>query len=332
MITGNFIRRRLLAGRAKRIKMVIMDVDGVLTDGTIIISSNEVETKKFSVYDGVAINLGRSQGLDFALITARKSRVTELRAAELGIRDVFQVSGEKIGAYREILEKHNLKDSDIAYIGDDIHDVAIMKRAGLSAAPSNALAGALSAADYITVKRGGEGAVRELVDFILGAKGKSLTVKMSAFLICLFLLAGCARNDSGNTEPARIPPAAAENQEKVEGGFHYVATERGVVVMEIEGERAAGLGAASGEIIVEQPVVRWFRGDEVIRASGATGYFYRKTNDFVFKGGAEVEHGQSGFLSAERIKWFSGQNKLEAEGNVEGEFLLRGTVSEEGKF
>ena len=306
--------------------MLIMDVDGVLTDGKIILSGRGDETKNFSVYDGVAVSLGRRQGLKFALITARKSEVTSLRARELGIEDVFQVEGEKLPAYEALLEKHGLEDSEAAYIGDDIHDVEIMKRAGLSAAPPNASSPASAAAHYITRARGGDGAVREVVDLILKSKGRMLSLKAAAVLLCAVLLYACSR--PGGVGPVS-PPADgnaeiedAEAGEKVEGGFRYTSTERGRVVLEIEGESAAGLGAGAPAILIEEPRVKWHREEEIVLAGGSSGVFERGKHDFLFEGDAWADYGPTGEITADRIKFVSDESRLEAEGSVKGIFYF----------
>lgn len=301
--------------------MLILDVDGVLTDGKIIISSGGEETKNFSVYDGVGINLGRKQGLKFAVITARKSGATSLRAAELGIDDVFQVEGEKLPAYESLLKKHGLRDFEAAYMGDDIHDAAIMGRAGLAAAPPGAKPPAAFCAHYITKARGGEGAVREVVDLILKSKGKSLALKAAAITLSALLLAGCLRR-SGDIPSVPPDDEAAGAEERVEGGFHYTATEKGRVFMEIEGVRASGLGPDSPHIFIEQPDVKWFREDGTVLAGGEEGVFVKKTNDIVFEDNAWVVYGMTGDISADRIEWKGASSAFEAEGSVKGKFYF----------
>jgi 3-deoxy-D-manno-octulosonate 8-phosphate phosphatase (KDO 8-P phosphatase) len=317
-----FIFKRLFPRcKAKKIKIVIMDVDGVLTDGKIVISDGSRESKNFSVYDGVGINLGREKGLKFAIITARKSEITSQRAKELGIEDVFQIKGDKLASYEEILSKHGLKDCEAAYIGDDIHDERVMKRAGLSAAPSNAQKRTIKCADYITRKRGGEGAVRELIDLILKSRGLSLTLKSAVFILSCFVLFACSP-ETGSEK--NISEHTDENtaREKVEGGFHYTASEKGVVVLEIQGDKAEGLGDEDEKIIIENPKAVW-RGENIeVKASGKKGIFSKTTNNIIFEEEAVVLYGDDGRISAERIKWIKEIGKVEAEGSVTGEFKL----------
>ena len=157
--------------RAKQIRMVILDVDGVLTDGRIVYDANGVESKFFNVKDGHGIKLLQRAGIRVAIISGRESAVVTRRAAELGIDLVYQRALDKLGPYREILEKSGLSDSEIAYMGDDLPDIPLMRRVGLAAAPSDALDSVLSHAHLITASRGGWGAVRELCDLILREQG-----------------------------------------------------------------------------------------------------------------------------------------------------------------
>ncbi len=322
MRTNFFWKKRFPARRAKNIKMLILDVDGVMTDGKIIISSTGEETKNFSVYDGVGINLGREQGLGFAVITARKSGVTLLRAKELGIEDVFQVSGQKLPAYEQILKKHGLTYAETAYIGDDLHDAELLKRAGLSVAPANARPGAAKYAHYITRAGGGEGAVREVVELILASKGKTLVLKSALIFFSAALLFSCSVNRG--TFPDLEPEASAspETGEKVEGGFRYTSTEKGALVLEIEGESAEGLGAEDPEIFIAQPRVKWLHPARTVYARADAGVFDRKENDMLFLDNAHVDYGGGGEISADKIKWESSLAKLTAEGSVKGEFVL----------
>lgn len=157
--------------RAKKIRLVILDVDGVLTDGRIVYDANGVESKFFNVKDGHGIKLLQRAGIRVAIISGRESEVVTRRAAELGIDLVYQRALDKIGPYEEILEKTGLTDSEIAYMGDDLPDVPLLRRVGLAAAPADALEYVLSHAHLVTATRGGWGAVRELCDLILREQG-----------------------------------------------------------------------------------------------------------------------------------------------------------------
>ncbi len=168
---GREITPEALKQRARRIKLVIFDVDGVLTDGGIILDGDNNEYKKFNVRDGHGIKLLQRAGIEVALITGRYSTVVEKRAAELGIKEVYQRRIEKTGAYEELLVKLALKAEETAYVGDDILDIPVLMRAGLPVAVADAHDEAKKHALMITAARGGFGAARECVEFILKAKG-----------------------------------------------------------------------------------------------------------------------------------------------------------------
>ena len=156
---------------AKNIKLLILDVDGVLTDGSIILDNEGNEYKSFHVRDGHGIKMLIKAGIQVAIITGRHSRVVERRAQELGITEVFQKCFDKRVAYRKLVRQYSLTDREIAYIGDDIVDVPIMSLAGLPVAVADAGEETRKAALIVTKNRGGRGAVREIADYILKAKG-----------------------------------------------------------------------------------------------------------------------------------------------------------------
>ena len=168
-------RKKFPSDRGKEIKLLVTDVDGVLTDGRIILGSEGEEFKNFSVLDGTGIRLAMRAGLKIAIISARKSKVTRIRAKELGISEVWQVDGGKEKIYEKLRGKYNVTHSEIAYIGDDVFDIGIMKRVGLAIAVSNALDEVKRVAHYITSKAGGYGAVREVIDYILKSQKKRET-------------------------------------------------------------------------------------------------------------------------------------------------------------
>lgn len=158
--------------KAKKIKLVIMDVDGVLTSGQIILDNNAVEYKAFHVRDGHGIKMAQRAGMTVAIITGRESRVVEVRAAELGITEVHQHSWDKLATYEELLTRLKLSDEETAYIGDDIVDIPVMRRVGLSFAVADAEPYVRDAADMVTGRGGGKGAVREVMDYLLSARGE----------------------------------------------------------------------------------------------------------------------------------------------------------------
>ncbi len=162
---------RAIAEVAKGIKLLILDVDGVLTDGRIILDNEGNEYKAFHVRDGHGIKMLIRAGIPVALITGRHSKVVDRRAHELGITEVFQKCFNKASAYRSLIEKYSLADSEVAYIGDDIVDVSLMTKVGLPVAVSDADQAIKRYALFVTKQRGGGGAVREVTDFILKSKG-----------------------------------------------------------------------------------------------------------------------------------------------------------------
>ena len=157
--------------RIKKIRMLILDVDGVLTDGRIVWTDSAEEIKFFNVQDGVGIVLAQRVGLKVAIISARKSKVTEIRAKELKIKEVYQTTESKLVAYEKLIDKYKLADEEVAYIGDDLHDLPVLRRVGFAVATANAQEEAKQVSHYVTEKNGGEGAVREVVNIILKARG-----------------------------------------------------------------------------------------------------------------------------------------------------------------
>ena len=155
-----------------KIKLILMDVDGVLTDGEIIYSSDGSEIKKFHVQDGMGITLARMAGLKTGIITGRISEMVKRRAEELKFDVVSQGSFNKLPQYEQIKQQFNLKDEEIAYIGDDLLDMSILMRVGFSAAVANARDEVKAICDYVTVAQGGQGAVREVIDKILIRQNK----------------------------------------------------------------------------------------------------------------------------------------------------------------
>lgn len=151
----------------KKIKMLIMDVDGTLTDGKIYIGASGEEFKAFNVKDGYGIKLLKENGITPAIITGRNSEIVLRRAEELGIEEVFQGIENKLEKYEELKMKYNLIDDEIAYIGDDINDYKILKKVGVKFAVSNCVKSLKTIVDYVSVFNGGDGAVREIIDLIL---------------------------------------------------------------------------------------------------------------------------------------------------------------------
>lgn len=158
--------------RAQRIKLVLLDVDGVLTDGTITLHADGSESKGFNIKDGAAIVWTMNAGLTVGFLSARESAATTERARQLGITLVTQGAESKSIAYATIVADMNLTDEEVAYMGDDLVDLAVLRRAGLAAAPSDAVAEVAETVHWVSRHPGGRGAVREFLEMILTAQGR----------------------------------------------------------------------------------------------------------------------------------------------------------------
>ena len=153
------------------IKLVLLDVDGTLTDGGIYRGNNGEELKRFNVKDGYAIVNAQKLGIEFGIITGRKSELVEIRSNELKIKYLYQGISEKTVILEEIMQKTGLKKEEIAYMGDDLNDILIMKQSGLTGAPKDAADEVIQIVDFVSGKNGGSGAVREFVEYILKKDG-----------------------------------------------------------------------------------------------------------------------------------------------------------------
>jgi 3-deoxy-D-manno-octulosonate 8-phosphate phosphatase (KDO 8-P phosphatase) len=160
-------RKQSLQLVLQNIQLLLLDVDGVMTDGGIYTTNSGDEFKKFNAHDGYGIVKLRRAGIKVGIITGRVSKIVERRAEALGITDVYQNFENKIVAYESMKKKYNIADTNIAYIGDDEFDLAVLKSVGFSAAPANAMAVVKKQVHYICTCSGGSGAVREVVDLIL---------------------------------------------------------------------------------------------------------------------------------------------------------------------
>lgn len=163
--------------RAKKIKLLVLDVDGVLTDGRIIYGNYGDEIKNFDVNDGLGVFLIKKSGLKCVILTAKASKVVTKRAKELKVDKVYHNFHYKIEALKLIKKKFKVSDGDICFVGDDLIDIPVLKRAGLAICPASAMEEAKAAAHLITAKKGGRGAVREVCELIMKAQGtwKSVT-------------------------------------------------------------------------------------------------------------------------------------------------------------
>ena len=157
---------------AQKIKILILDVDGVMTDGRLYYGNNGEELKAFDIQDGLGIKLLQRAGIKIGMITGRTSKVVEGRADELNIDTVIQGREDKLDALDEILSHESIDLSEIAFMGDDLPDLAVIRRVGLGITPANGNHILASQALWQTKKAGGNGAVREVAELILGAQGK----------------------------------------------------------------------------------------------------------------------------------------------------------------
>lgn len=161
-----------VAEKASRVRLLLFDVDGVLTDGTVIVHADGSESKGFHIRDGAAIVWAQRAGLAVGLLSSRSSGATAQRAAQLGISIVVQGTGSKLDAYERIVRDAGLTDEAVAYMGDDLIDLAVLSRVGLSAAPSDAAPQVRARSDWVSAAPGGRGAVRELIELVLRAQSR----------------------------------------------------------------------------------------------------------------------------------------------------------------
>lgn len=171
-MASHTLSKEALQKKAKNIKLVALDVDGTLTDGSINIGGEGELFKRFNAKDGLGITAAVRHGLRVAVITGRKGSIVQRRAEELGIaEDVMNGISEKKKALRALAEKYNVSLAEIAFMGDDLNDLPALLAAGLSAAPEDAAEDVKQRVEYIASHKGGHGAVRDLLELILKARG-----------------------------------------------------------------------------------------------------------------------------------------------------------------
>jgi len=158
--------------RAEKVQLLLLDVDGVLTDGTIIYTHDGGESKGFNTQDGFGLRILQDAGVEVGLITARTSEAVSRRAADLGFAHLYQGRTDKTAVYQEILQETGLDSQQTAYMGDDLLDLPLLLQAGCSFAPANAVAEVRQRVHYTTLCCGGHGAVREACELILEARGQ----------------------------------------------------------------------------------------------------------------------------------------------------------------
>ena len=158
--------------RARGLRLLLFDVDGVLTDGSVIIHPDGSEQKRFFIRDGAAIVWAQRAGLRVGLLSGRTSEATRRRAAELSISIVMQGEADKCRAYGQMLTAHGLRDEHVAYMGDDLMDLPVLARAGLAAAPADASDEVRNRVHWVSRYDGGRGAAREMIELVLRARGR----------------------------------------------------------------------------------------------------------------------------------------------------------------
>ena len=161
-----------LTDRARRIRLLLLDVDGVLTNGKIVVHADGTESKTFDIRDGTGIVLAQKAGVRVGLLSARHSAATTERAQQLRISIVRQGALDKLATYQELLAELELDDHDVAFMGDDLLDLPVLGRVGLAGAPADAVPEVRAVAHWVSQARGGDGAVRELAEVLLKAQDR----------------------------------------------------------------------------------------------------------------------------------------------------------------
>jgi 3-deoxy-D-manno-octulosonate 8-phosphate phosphatase (KDO 8-P phosphatase) len=161
-----------IEARARNIRLLLFDVDGVLTDGKVLIHADGSESKQFAIKDGIAILAAERSGVLTGVLSGRASTATTHRAQQLGMSIIHENVATKIDTYQRILDANGLRDEEVAYMGDDLLDLPVLRRAGLSAAPADAAPEVRARVHWVSRARGGEGAARELVELVLRAQQK----------------------------------------------------------------------------------------------------------------------------------------------------------------
>jgi 3-deoxy-D-manno-octulosonate 8-phosphate phosphatase (KDO 8-P phosphatase) len=166
---------RALDAKLRRIRMVLFDVDGVLTDGGLYYSGDGVEMKRFHAHDGYGVVRAHRHGLKVGLISGRTTPIVNARAAALSIDDVIQGTEDKLAAMHTLQQKYGFADEEFAFVGDELFDIPLLQAVGFSGAPQNARKEVKNVVDYVTTVEGGNGVAREIIDLILSAQRRWTT-------------------------------------------------------------------------------------------------------------------------------------------------------------
>jgi len=165
------VTARRAAARARAVRLLLLDVDGVLTDGRLIYGPAGEETKVFHVRDGHAIVLARAAGIEVAVVSGRKSAAVSRRLEDLGVREVHQGVGDKAALLPDLCARHGLRPAEVAFMGDDLPDLPLLRQVGLALAPADGALEVRRLAHWTALRPGGGGAVREAVEWLLRARG-----------------------------------------------------------------------------------------------------------------------------------------------------------------
>ncbi len=211
--------RSTLHGRLKRIRCLLMDVDGVLTDGKLHFTSDGQELKTFDVQDGHGIAMAQRAGLTIGFISGRPSKATERRAADLGVKILMQKPANKMEMVEEVKREHAFRDEEICFIGDELVDLPVLRRVGLAVAVPNAMDEVKQAAHYVTRHRGGDGAVREVIEMILKAQGswKNVIAKYMVVIAAALAIAAVADAQEAKKTAAGETPAPPKQTDEATG-------------------------------------------------------------------------------------------------------------------
>ncbi len=211
----------LIDAQASRIKLILFDVDGVLTDGKILLHPDGTESKQFDIKDGTGIVLAQRAGLIVGFLSARTSPSTAQRAAHLGVTLLHQGVSSKLETYEQIVDELLLEDQQVAYMGDDVVDLPVLQRAGLSAAPADGVEDVRSRVHWVSRANGGQGAARELIEVILRAQDKWDP------LVEEYLTLRHGRSVLDTTERSARGPSERERASEASGGGAPRAMDKG---------------------------------------------------------------------------------------------------------
>ncbi len=293
--------RQTLRQRAGLVRLVIMDVDGVMTDGKIVLDERGRELKSFSAHDGVGIKMMHGAGLRTAIITQRLCGATRARARELGIGDVLGGKSGKLACYRRLLKKHGVKSSQVAYIGDDLPDIPVIDRVGLAICPADAVTEVKKRCHMVTAARGGKGAVREAAERMLrlrGAQRAAIQAWVAAAAVVL-LAAGQARADGPG---------------EVIQGFYKRVVEKAMLAREVWGDSARWVDEDT--VVVEKLRLREYFAGTVWHLEAARGELDSRKWNAVCTGSVRVESSSGEKIESDELEWDRSSRKLVARGSV----------------